>query len=375
MRFGSSSGPGVKNLVVNIYKNLLDKQMKEKNRKQALLHKVYDKNLKRTKALDDVLTESDNLNKMKKKLAVDPASFAAASATSPTKSEKEFLEKFLNMPKGRPTHSIAENRRNHLTNFLSDYILNGFESGLFVKPVISDFNIDQIDSNGYVKNKYEFEISHIELMADLTALKIKWLISGIKQLDEEIEKFLEKCLKTQIRSTLTNERVISYVPEIVFIRDESKIILEKLDEHLLKIKIELEQAENVEEVEKEEMVLKVEEKKEKAKTKVDNLYGVEFTRLLESIKKSTSNVGEPWSEHSVISTNDKAKLDTDIALLDEMRRKEKFEADLRAFQINQRLKHQRLNKSAIMRIAQIEFENFRDKEMDLNNEPNNSDTY
>ena len=28
MRFGSSSGPGVKNLVVNIYKNLLDKQMK-----------------------------------------------------------------------------------------------------------------------------------------------------------------------------------------------------------------------------------------------------------------------------------------------------------------------------------------------------------
>ena len=243
MPFGSSSGPGVKTLVVNIYKNFLDKQMKDRNRKQALLHKIYDKNLKRTKALDDVLTESDNLNKMKKKIAVDPASFAAASATSSTKSEQEFLEKFLNMPKGRPTHSIAENRRNHLTNFLSDYILNGFESGLFVKPVISDFNIDtkadQTDSNGFVKNKYEFEISQIELMADLTALKIKWFISGNKKLDEEIEKFLEKCLKTQIRSTLTNERVISYVPEIVFIRDESKIILEKLDEHLLKIKTEL----------------------------------------------------------------------------------------------------------------------------------------
>jgi len=208
----------------------------------------------------------------------------------------------------------------------------------------------------------------------MTALKIHWLISGCKELDDEIESFLEKRLKSQIRSTLTNERVLNYVPQIVFVRDENKVLLEKLDEHLIKIKIELEQ-EKIKNGHEETTVNVAEETnvtqpqpKTKSKNLVENVYGVEFGRLLESIKKSTTNVSETWSEkNDMTSLENKVKLENDLALLDEIKRKEKFEADLKAFQINKRLKHQRMSKSAILKIAQIEFENYRDKEASLNN--------
>ena len=374
MPITSSSGLGLKKLTLNIYRNMLEKEMRQRTRKQALLHKIYDANSKRTKALDDVLTESDNLNKMKRKVASDPTSAAAVNATNPTKSEQEFLEKFRNMPKGGPTHSIAVSRKNHLTNFLSGYILNGFESGLFEKPDCVSQSESRIDSNGFVKNKYAFEVSHVELKADMTALKIHWLISGCNELDNEIESFLEKRLKSQIRSTLTNERVLNYVPQIVFVRDANKVFLEKLDEHLIKIKIELEQEKNKSGHEEtsvnvvEETNVTQSQPKIKPKNLVENVYGVEFGRLLESIKKSTTNVSETWSEkNDMTSLENKAKLDNDLAQLDEIKRKEKFEADLKAFQINKRLQHQRMSKSAILKIAQIEFENYRDREANLNN--------
>ena len=231
MPITSSSGLGVKKLALNVYQNLLDKTMKEKLKKQSLLHKIYDANSKRSEALDQALNEADHVNRTKKKMNNNPS---CAASSSTTRSEEEFLEKFRNMSKSGPKHGIAEIRKNHLTNFLSDYILNGFESGLFVKPSLSDFQLSSASS----QSKYEFEVSHVELMADLTALKIHWLISGSPEIDDETERFLQKCLKTQIRSTLTNERIISYVPNIVFVRDATRVMLEKLEENLTKLRHE-----------------------------------------------------------------------------------------------------------------------------------------
>lgn len=102
------------------------------------------------------------------------------------------------------------------------------------------FKKETIDSNGFVKNEYLFELTDVELLTDLTKLRIFWSISGIEELDLEIENSLEKRLKNQIRSHLTNQRVMNYVPTVEFVRDNSKVLADKLDEYLMKIKIEKE---------------------------------------------------------------------------------------------------------------------------------------
>ena len=244
MVIGSSSGLTVTKLALDVYKRVLAKEMKQRNMKKGLLIKIYEANSKRSGALDEILTESDQLNNMRAKAERD-ANMAGTRDAPTTQSEEEFLKKFRDMPKGGPTHSIAETRKNHLTNFLSEYILNAFQSGLFVKPELTEFFTtwkSTDDVHGFAKNKYDFEISNVELMADLSALKIHWMISGVPEIDTEVECYLEKCLSGQIRSTLTNERVLNYVPRVVFVRDETKVKLEQLDEQLMKIKIDLEKS-------------------------------------------------------------------------------------------------------------------------------------
>ena len=116
-------------------------------------------------------------------------------------------------------------------------------------------------------------------------------------------------------------------------------------------------------------------KSKKQMNLVDNVFGVEFNRLLESIKKSTSgDVGQSYTEKTDLSPQTKTKLDNDLALLEETKKKAKFDADLRAFQVNRRLKSQRMSRSAILKVAQIEFENYRDK-LTSENEEENSDEF
>ena len=375
----TSSSGFIKNLALNTYRHSLNKEMRIKNQKKGLLMKISQTNNKRSKALDEILTESDNLNKMK-------AKSSAKIDTTPTRSEEEFLKKFRDTSTKGPNHSIAENRKNHLTNFLSDYILNGFQSGLFIKPDLYEFNKKQNtrkDPNGFVKNKYEFELSKIDLMSDLTALKIYWYISGDTEIDNEIDNYLDKCLKGQIRSTLTNERILNYVPKIVFVKDSAKLKLEKLDEYLMKIKIDLDredtEAKNAQsyneppssEGETEDFHQKktrtaAAEKKLKS---VDNLYGVDFTRLLESIRKST---GEqvPWSQSQQSAMSDTSLVpvtstknnELEVSKQVEEAAKRKFENSLKAFQINKRLQHQRLSRSTFLKLAQIQYEEYRENE-------------
>lgn len=53
-----------------------------------------------------------------------------------------------------------------------------------------------------------------------------------------IEKSLETRLKSEIRSNLTNQRIMNYVPVVEFVRDDTKVVTDELNEFLMKIKIE-----------------------------------------------------------------------------------------------------------------------------------------
>ena len=237
--------------------------------------------------------------------------------------------------------------------------MNAFQSGHFMLPDLPDDLELNKDSNGFVKDKFSFEISGVELPADLSRLKIYWLASANEKINTEIEKYLEKSLKNQIRSILTNERVMSYVPEVDFIRDNSKMLLDKLDEYLLKVKLD----QNYEQKETDQPTKNNTDSamKTQPKTvnKVDNLFGVDFKRLVESIKKNADY--EPWTEDKNSSSspvqlaNEPKSLITASAANDPQVDKANFEMNLKAFQINQRMKRQRLNKSAILKLETLEY--------------------
>lgn len=256
------------------------------------------------------------------------------------------------MPKGGPNHSIAKNRAHHLTKFLKQYLLNAFQTGYFEPPQIPEkFQKETIDSNGFVKNKYLFELTDVELLTDLTKLKIFWSISGIEELDLDIENLLEKRLKNQIRSHLTNQRVMNYVPSIEFVRDNSKMLADKLDEYLMKIKIENDEttkensSDNEADTEINNEVSKRSENKD-ISLKIDNLYGIDVTRLMNTIKKDSDNV--PWSpETALLSINESNQ---SLKLIDDNNQSEKrgkFQLDLKTYQIHQRMKHEKMSRRAL----------------------------
>lgn len=332
-------------LLIDSYKKQLTNELREKNKKKGVLIKILNSNEKRSKTLVQILKETDQ-----------PTSSSSSSSGT---TDDEFLKKYNQMPKGGPKHSIAVARAHHLTNFLSEYLINAFQSGHFNVPDFDKHEQTLNDSNGFLKGKYSFEISNVELRADLTRLKIYWLASGNESLDLKIEAFLDKTLKKQIRSTLVDQRVMNYVPEVEFIRDNTKVLLDKLDEYLLKIKLEHNESseapssssESTSNESFEKMNIKTSEKK------VDNLFGVNFNRLVETIKKNSDYV--PWSNETPQTTSD---LDVNkpnelVALNKEssLKDKIKFEDKLRAFQINQRIKRERLSKSAILKMDTLEF--------------------
>lgn len=334
-----------KRMIINAYKKRLDKELKSKFAKKGLLIKVFESNKKRSDSLVEILKESDDLNHMS-----NNSSSSSSSSSSRVKTDDEYLKKFHNVPKGGPKHSIAVKRAHHLTNFLSEYIINAFQSAHFESPEIPEDLNTQSDLNGFKKEKFSFEISNVELLSDLSALKISWLASENENINQIVEVFLEKRLKSQIRNILINERVISYVPKVVFVRDETKVLINKLDEYLMKINLETKEApqEEEEEVKQDDVIsTNIVKKKE-----INNLYGVDFNTLIESIKTGTS------ADYKLI--NPKTQ-DLTVVNNEGQSHPITFETSLKAFEINKRLGRERLNKSALLKLSQIEFEEFRNK--------------
>lgn len=331
-----------KNLVINAYKKQVENELKKRSKKKGILIKLLNANSKRSSKLVEILKETEHQN------------VNTHTGTTAQKSDEEFLKRYSQMGKGGPKHSIAVSRAHHLTNFLSEYLVNAFQSGHFLMPDLPDDLESNEDLNGYVKDKFSFEISGVELPADLNRLKIYWLASTNEKINIEIEKYLEKSLKNQIRSMLTNERVMSYVPEVEFIRDNSKMLLDKLDEYLLKVKLDLNNEQN--ETDQSNSAHSATKTQPKPVNKVDNIFGVDFNRLVESIKKNSDY--EPWTNDSSSSAIQLANEPTEVTIADATNSKvdkANFEMSLKAFQINQRMKRERLNKSAILKLETLEY--------------------
>jgi ribosome-binding factor A len=361
--------------IIDAYKKQLAKEEKIKNAKKGLLTKIFLANKKKSNALIDILKESNNLNTM------NSDAFKSTSTGDQQhmyKSNEEFLKKYYDAPKGGPKHSIAVTRAHHLTNFLTEYILTAFSSGQFTPPDTAKFKAQNPD----FQDDYVFEISRIELLADLTALKIFWLNSGHQKLDAFIEEHLESHTKSYIRQTLTNERVMSYVPRVFFVRDETKALMKKLDEHLRDIKIETENAERAAAAnETDENVDETAEQSDensqvavvdaddsppviaKSVKTVDNLYGVDFNRLIEKIKTGSSGGKSDdgcvrWSHKEMVKAEEEEEKQLAVvrtARADEEART-KFERTIRAYEINKRVKYERVSKSAVLKISMLEVE-------------------
>ncbi len=312
----------------------------------AKLIKMLATNEKRTSALVEILSDTETQASLSKKKP------DLTENTSQAKmNDNDYLKKYYQTSKGGPNHSIAQNRAHHLTKFLRQYLLNAFQSGQFREPEIpKNFQESSIDSNEHVKDKYMFTITNVELLADLTKLKIFWSNSGNEELDVMIESYLESQLKNQIRSHLTSQRIMNYVPVVVFVRDRSKVLSDKLDEFLMKLKIENEnvpeQGEKKKETEQhiasEKNDMKHTESKDENKLPtIDNLYGVDFNRLMNIIKNNNDHV--TWTpETPVMLTNE---------LLVEPRQPpsdSKFQVSLKNFQIHQRQKRERISRRAIL---------------------------
>ncbi|RNA14777.1 hypothetical protein BpHYR1_053583 [Brachionus plicatilis] len=325
----------LKRFVINAYEKRFQKELREKLAKKGLLTKVLDNNKKRTDSLIDILKESDNLNTLR---------------SSPgLKTEEEYLAKFRNASHGGPKHSIAVNRAHHLTNFLSEYILNAFQSGRFDSPEIPAEINTELDLNGFGKETFYFEISNVELMSDLSALRIYWYSSGNEKVNRIVEDFLEKKLKSQIRATLAGERIMNYVPKIVFLKDDSRFLINQLDNYLMKLNLETKDKSNEAENYPIDKNLTI-----TTNNNVNNLYGVNVDEVMECIKKGPSSqvddvcIPEP-SENKPACTLEQSSSN--------------FNSSLRAFEINRRMRRERLSKSTLHKLTQLEFEEFKLKNL------------
>lgn len=138
-------------------------------------------------------------------------------------------------------------------------MINTFNEGFFDSIEVEDPK--SVGKRGdRAGQKFVFEISNVELLADMSAINIYWLSSSDERINVAVEAALNAKLSSQIRSRLIEDRVINYVPRIVFCRDPSRVISEKLDEYLGRIELE-KKCTNVEEEKQEEKNTHEEEKK------------------------------------------------------------------------------------------------------------------
>jgi ribosome-binding factor A len=369
-------------LIIDAYKKKLQQETRQKMAKKGLLTKIVASKKKRANVLVNILQESNNFNTLNNdsfrssqqtaSSSTSGDSSSSCSSSSKKSDDDEFLKKYYQASQGGPKHSIAVSRAHHLTNFLTEYILNAFSSGQFATPDIAEFKSANLD----FADDYVFEISRIELLADLTALKIYWLNSGNDKLDAYVECFINSKMQAHIRQTLSNERVMSYVPRVVFVQDQTNALMQKLDEHLAQVKLECEQqgrqdsdaqAETNTPHERNELVVvAATEKPVATKKAIDNLYGVDFNRLIEKIKKNNPTECSLYSPNTDLN---EASCSAEVALANKeqvnLEARTKFERSLKAYQINKRIDHQKVNKSAILKMSMLEMERKRiDDELD-----------
>lgn len=117
---------------------------------------------------------------------------------------------------------------------------------------------------------------------------------------------------------------------------------------------------------------------------MNNLYGVDVTRLVEMIRKDGQN--KEWNATSSVTTSETTSPTTTTTAttptLQAIRvppqssqeltqvnnsstaAASKFTASLKAFEINKRQKMEKINKSTLARLARVEFENARREEND-----------
>jgi ribosome-binding factor A len=189
-------------------------------------------------------------------------------AKSNTNTPQSYFELRSKLQADNKFHKIAKLRAHHLSSYLLNYLINAFQSGAI----------------GFeCHDKLYFQISKLDLQADMNQLNIYWLTTN----DEAKNKFVEDNylpkLAAQIRYFLSSNRVISYVPPIKFYRDNSKALIEQLEDYINNMAQEAKEAGNSGNDETEQ---KVEESIEvKANDEmVTNLYGVDHEALLGKLK-------------------------------------------------------------------------------------------
>ena len=235
--------------------------------------------------------------------------------------------KLSKLSQSKEVKKTAAMRAHHLTNYLSNYIINMFQSG-YIGSELND--------------KYPmFQISRVLLDADLGKLEIYWLTVIDEKSNEDIEKNYLSRLSGQIRHDIISNRFIGYMPPVLCIRDNSKMILDQLEE-LLKV------PKNERNLNKNEII----NKPVKDTPIVNNVNGVDHNKLMKQIiSEATKN--------EVIEEEEKEKVD----LI-----KKKYDLTLKAMKINQKIKKEKIYNSALLRLTITEFDNSRRM-----NEQNNHD--
>ena len=365
-----------------------------------MLQKLVVNRNKSNRDIDKVLV--DQINKIKSN---NLSTSTLPSGGSSSQIYDETYRSILNDTNTNKTslgnHHISKLRSHYLTSILYEYLNNSLESGLIGSNII---------------DKCKFQISKIIVPTDLRVLQISWFSFKDEATNIHIEMNLDK-LGREIRYLLASNKVIGYVPPIQFVRDDSRVFLDRLDDILLSMSEEMrmkEKEEKEREKEKESKSDLNERKSELKKEKeeeavvgkvegdediVNNVYGVNHAKLSKQIKE----VGRKIDTTPTADTSTPTPIPTDLVLnvandnqtdLKTTRSSttlasgggetassiEKYEKSLKALKINQYLKRKQLSKSALAVIALNEFEAFKKDEANklsksssssLNDEENN----
>lgn len=93
---------------------------------------------------------------------------------------------------------------------------------------------------------------------------------------------------------------------------------------------------------------------------VNNIYGVDFNRLMDMIRKD--GVNTEWKAPEAGNQLEKIQSQQTSLTNNLAQDQVKFAASLKAFEINKRQKIEKIKKSTLSRLALIEFENSRENE-------------
>ena len=283
---------------VNIQRAIDKKALIEKYGTRGKLIKLVQNRSKLSTQIDETLNHHVERFKFN-----GPAEILKSNSTI----TEELRIKLAKLKQPKETRKTALTRAHHLTNYLSNYIINMFQSGYIGSELNSKYPM--------------FQISRVSLDADLKSLEISWLTTSDEKSNEDIEKNYLSRLVGQIRHDIISNRVIGYMPPVVFIRDNSKMVLDQL-ENLLKIS----------KINKFENINKPKEEKTKAKT-VNNVYGIDHDKLIKQIKPEATQI------EKVVKEEEKVDL------------KKKYDLTLKAMKINQKIKKEKINKSALLRLT------------------------